>query len=287
MPKVSVVIPIYNVEKYLQRCVDSVLNQTLKDIEIICINDGSTDNSALILDNYKDISNIKIITQENSGISVARNIGIKNSSGDFIAFLDSDDFVDNDFYEKLYNKAVEFGADIACASIIRENDKKQIVLINYSDVQKSNDIKCKFKLAKSPEYNFVWNKLFRKNFLIEKNIEFISGMIYEDMCFIPDTLEASNLLITVPDTYYHYWKHSGSVVKGSSDKHRADKLKAFAYLMEKCKKYNVVSCQKNELIYKEDIILFGIPFIRIKVYRATKKIYLFGIIPILKIIKKI
>ena len=126
MQKVSVIISVYNVEKYLARCLDSVINQTLKDIEIICVNDGSTDNSAQILEEYaqKD-ERIKVITQVNSGLSEARNTGMSASTGEFIAFLDSDDFVDLDFYEALYNSAVKNNCEIACGNIIRENDKKK------------------------------------------------------------------------------------------------------------------------------------------------------------------
>ena len=101
MVKVSVVIPVYNVEDYLRDCLDSIVNQTLKDIEIICINDGSTDNSLEILEHYKSKDErIKVISQENGGISAARNKGIDLASGDYISFIDSDDYIDNNFYEK-------------------------------------------------------------------------------------------------------------------------------------------------------------------------------------------
>ena len=102
--KVSVIVPVYNCEKYLKKCLDSLVNQTLKDIEIICVNDGSTDNSGRILEEYTD-SRIKIITKENGGLSSARNAGIAVAKGEYLGFVDSDDWVDLDFYEKLYNTA--------------------------------------------------------------------------------------------------------------------------------------------------------------------------------------
>ena len=118
MAKVSVIIPVYNTEKYLRRCLDSVCNQTLRDIEIICINDCSTDNSLSILEEYAGNDNrIKLIDfKENKGAAVARNTGIDMAEGKYIGFVDSDDFVDLDFYEKLYTKAVETGADISKGS---------------------------------------------------------------------------------------------------------------------------------------------------------------------------
>ena len=105
MTKVSIIVPVYNVEKYLERCLDSLINQTLTNIEIVCINDGSTDNSGKILDDYAAKDNrIKVIHQNNAGQAVARNNGLKIANGNYINFVDSDDWVDLDFIEKLYKK---------------------------------------------------------------------------------------------------------------------------------------------------------------------------------------
>ena len=124
MSKVSVIIPVYNTEKFLRKCLDSVCNQTLQDIEIICINDCSTDGSLEILREYAGKDNrIKLIELfENGGAAKARNIGIDIAHGEYIGFVDSDDFVDLDFYEKLYNKAVETGADAVKGEMWELND---------------------------------------------------------------------------------------------------------------------------------------------------------------------
>ena len=285
--KVSIIIPVYNVEKYLRRCLDSVLNQTLKDIEIICVNDGSTDNSSLILEEYKKYDNIKIINQKNSGLSVARNTGLDNATGECVAFIDSDDFIDKDFYEKLFNNIVQHNADIACASIIRENDKKKKFLIDYKEIELAKNIRDKFLLSHAPKYNFVWNKLYRKEFIDKNNLKFVPGMIFEDMWFTPDVLEASSTLVTVPGTYYHYWKNQNSLIKGDCDKFRADKLLGHQYLLEKCKKHSVISIQKNELQYKKEYKIFGFLFLKEYSYRATKKFYLFGVIPFFEVTTRI
>jgi len=285
--KVSIIIPVYNVEEYLERCLNSVFKQTLKDIEIICVNDGSSDKSREILAKYEEISNFKVIDQINSGLSVARNTGLLAAKGEYVGFLDSDDFIDSEFYEKLYTTAVDYNADIACGNIIRENNKKKSVLINYNDIKFSYDIKEKFKLANSPAYNFVWNKIYKKNLLINNNLLFVPGMIYEDMCFTPDVLEKSNILVVVPDVFYHYWKNKNSLIQKDSDKTRADKLYGHKYLLEKCEKYNVKFPEKNTLISKKDFLFLGINFLRIYNYRATKKYYLFGIIKFLEIREKI
>ena len=112
-PLVSVIVPVYNVEKYLEECLDSIINQTLEDIEIICVNDGSTDNSLKILKKYaKKDNRIKIINQKNCGLGCARNSGLNQSQGDYIFFLDSDDYLNPNILEKLYPKALESHSEI-------------------------------------------------------------------------------------------------------------------------------------------------------------------------------
>ena len=126
IPKISIIIPIFNTEKYLKTCLNSVLNQTLKEIEIICINDGSTDNSLKIIEEYasKD-KRIKFISQKNNGVSYARNKGLEIATGEFIGFVDSDDYASKNFFEKLYNSALKTNSDIACGEIVKiENNKK-------------------------------------------------------------------------------------------------------------------------------------------------------------------
>ena len=118
MVKISVIIPVYNVEKYLKECLDSVINQTLKDIEIICVNDGSTDNSLNILENYaKKDNRIIVISQKNKGLSGARNTGLKYCSGEYVSFIDSDDYVSKDLFELTYNNAISNNSDLVIFKI--------------------------------------------------------------------------------------------------------------------------------------------------------------------------
>lgn len=123
-PKVSVIVPVYNVEKYLEKCLETLISQTLKDIEIICINDGSKDSSLNILKKYAlNDERIKIIDKHNEGLSAARNDGLNAATGEYIGYVDSDDWVDLNFYEKLYNAAKKYNAEAACANIIRCGNK--------------------------------------------------------------------------------------------------------------------------------------------------------------------
>ena len=112
---ISIVVPIYNVEKYLEKCINSIIIQTYKNIEIILVNDGSTDSSGKICDIYLKIDKrIKVVHKKNGGLSDARNVGIENAKGKYIAFIDSDDFLDSDFIEILYNLIIEYNADVSC-----------------------------------------------------------------------------------------------------------------------------------------------------------------------------
>ena len=191
MPKVSVILPIYNVEKYLRKCLDSVVNQTLKDIEIICINDCSADNCEnIILEYAKKDGRIKLINHlENQGLGYARNTGLINSNCDYISFIDSDDFISIDYIEYLYNTAIKYDADIVFTdNIYTVNEAKLYIKPYYHN--RINIWKKKFKKNETwkegisdfnvntpekentPEYPLVvaWNKLYKRNFLIQKNL---------------------------------------------------------------------------------------------------------------------
>lgn len=283
MPKVSVIVPIYNVEIYLARCLDSLINQTLEDIEIICVNDGSTDNSTQILEDYaKKDNRIKIITQVNSGLSEARNTGVRNSSGDYIGFVDSDDYVDSDYFEKLYIAASDNNADIACAGIIREGKKYKKVFLEYKSIETANSFKGKCELVNGVNHSYAWDKIYKRESLISNNLEFIRGMLFEDRPFVADAYEKMGTLVTVPGVYYHYWINQNSIVKTPTDRSRADKLFSQKYFIDKCKKYAVKLSEKNGLYCKREYYLLGIRILKVYEYDATKVYSLFGILPILK-----
>ena len=195
MPKVSVIIPVYNVEKYLRECLDSVINQTLKDIEIICVNDGSTDNSLQILEEYaqKD-ERIRIINQENRGQSVARNRGLDIALGEFIAFIDSDDYILPNTLQTMLDKAISTQSDIimmgaeafaddSSADTIKrtENMNNWLFCTNESNYQVSTDN----YIDSVSEINCVaWGKLFTKNFIEKNHLRFIDEkVVLEDNGF--------------------------------------------------------------------------------------------------------
>ena len=186
MVKVSIIVPVFNVEQFLGKCLDSLVNQTLKDIEIICVNDGSTDNSLEILNNYaKQDLRIKIINKKNSGLSTARNTGMKIAQGKYIGFVDSDDWVDLDFYEKLYNSAIKNNADIAVSEIYEVHWNRKFYKQKFEKEKCIENIEEKFYTLNIPEYSYVWNKIYKRTKIEKYNFQFIPNLYYEDRVFTP------------------------------------------------------------------------------------------------------
>ena len=208
MPKVSIIIPVFNVECYLQECLDSVVNQTLKDIEIICIDDGSTDSSLKILQKYKKQDNrIILLTQENKGAHLARTTALKIAKGEYIGFIDSDDWIDLDFFETLYNKAIEENADIVRTKIkiIEDNVEKDNM---YNKIIERH-INENSVLEKTEHWNVIWNSIYKLKFLRQNKIDYFDSDL--PMCHdMPFTCRADLLakkIMPVSDVYYYYRKN--------------------------------------------------------------------------------
>lgn len=208
MPKVSIIIPVFNVECYLQECLDSVVNQTLKDIEIICIDDGSTDSSLKILQKYKKQDNrIILLTQENKGAHLARTTALKIAKGEYIGFIDSDDWIDLDFFETLYNKAIEENADIVRTKIkiIEDNVEKDNM---YNKIIERH-INENSVLEKTEHWNVIWNSIYKLEFLRQNKIDYFDSDL--PMCHdMPFTCRADLLakkIMPVSDVYYYYRKN--------------------------------------------------------------------------------
>lgn len=207
MPKINVIIPVYNAEKYLERCIQSLINQTLSDIEILFIDDCSTDNSLEILKKYEKIdSRIKVYTlDKNSGAAVARNKGLENAKGEYLNFVDSDDAIELNFYEKLYNKAIETDVQIVkCSRRTFETDGRT----TYSNL--NNIIKEKGNLF----FGYEWQTAIYKTSLIkENNIKFTPELIKaQDIAFLNKVLlKTTKPIEFVEDVYYNYYRRSDSL----------------------------------------------------------------------------
>lgn len=281
MPKISVIVPVYNTEAYLDKCLTSLINQTLSDIEIICINDGSTDNSLNILEKYaKEDSRIKIITQENSGQSIARNNGIKNATSEYIGFIDSDDYIDLEFYEKLYNAAKNNDADISCATIIRKRSNSEKYRIHYKQENVYTSLKEKLEACFIPKCCYVWNKIYRSGLI--KDYPFTKGVYFEDILWIPEVLKKANKLVSVPGINYYYMVNKNSTVKKPTPKKQQDSYNAKKYIIDFYNNNNLKLSKKDRTLTKSIKYLFNIPIMKTKEFEQTETTYIFGFLPILK-----
>ena len=280
MPKVSIIVPVYNVEKYLAKCLDSLVNQTLKDIEIICVNDGSTDKSLKILKDFanKD-SRIKIIDKKNEGVSVARNSGIEVSTGEYIGFVDSDDWVDTNFYEKLYNSISIHNVDIACATIIRQRKTHSKYRVLYQEEKIYQSLSEKLEAINCPKCSYIWNKLYKTDKV--KKIKFKTGIYFEDVYWSLEALKNTDKLITVPNTNYYYRVNSKSIVKQVKNKKRQiDYYNSQKFLVEFYNENNLKLDNKYQNITKSINYIWNIPILKVKENKSIQKYLLFSILPI-------
>lgn len=290
MVKISIIIPVYNVEKYLRQCLDSLIGQTLKDIEIICVNDGSKDNSLEILREYKNKdSRIVIIDQINQGVSVARNNALKIAKGEYIGFVDSDDWVDADFFEKLYYSAIKNDCDIAVGGIAWNFTSGELDFIDlkFKKSKIFNKTPDKYKITRVAKAAYIWNKIYKKELFEKLKLEFEPGICYEDMMFSHIILHESEKLVTVPNTFYHYRSNPLSLVHNDTPEKKLDFkneiLKTIDYVKKNKIKVNIAKYYpQNTKVIK----FLGIPILRIKNWENYSIYYLFRVIPILTISTK-
>lgn len=211
MDKISVIIPVYNVEKFLSQCLGSLTSQTYHNLEILIVDDGSTDRSSAIYQKYASTDNrIKIIKQDNSGVSVARNTGLKFATGDWVHFVDSDDYLDVDFYEKMMSARGDCMPDILACDVISQNSNQYS--IGYKTCVALYSPTEKFLQTNALRNCVVWRYLFRRDFLKKHKLKFTVGRIFEDMLFTPNAIMLSNYVITVPGANYHYVFNENSLL---------------------------------------------------------------------------
>lgn len=242
MPKVSVIVPIYNVEKYLEKCINSLLSQTLEDIQIILVNDGSKDNSGNIAREYEKNNKNRIIyvEKENGGLSDARNYGLKYATGDFIAFLDSDDYIEKNAYEKMYNKAIEENADYVECDFIWEFPNKIRVDKQYPYKNKKEMLSFVRVVA--------WNKLIKSQLITDNNLEFPKGLRYEDVEFTYKLIPFVNKFAYVDKPFIHYVQREGSIANVQNER-TAEIFTVLDNVIEFYKKNNIYEEYRDELEY--------------------------------------
>ena len=226
---ISVIVPIYNVEKYLSRCIDSIINQTYTELEIILVDDGSTDNCGVMCEEYaqKD-ERIKVFHKQNGGLSDARNVGLENAKGDYIAFVDGDDYIALDMYEKLYRRIDKDKSDLAICNIEFVNEKKEPLYINTIDARDCviNEKQFWYELyGKNYTYCVVaWNKLYKKEIFGEIRYEY--GKYHEDEFIIHKVISQCKKISFLSEKCYYYLQRNDSIMNEGFSIRRLDGAEA-------------------------------------------------------------
>lgn len=231
-PKISVIIPVYKVEKYLRRCVDSILNQTYKNFELLLVDDGSPDSSGKICDDYSKTDNrIKVIHKKNGGLSSARNAGIKASSGDYLNFVDSDDWLEFDCLEYLLELLTKNNADFSMAENIRDSSdvdfdsKLKKTPFEEKVFSQKDFLSLFFKINTQKNVQYAWAKLYKKKLF--DNIKYPEGLTDEDVPATFNVILASNKIAYSTKIVYHYFVNPNSITESEFSNKKFDLLKVW------------------------------------------------------------
>ena len=292
----SIVLPVFNVEKYLERCIKSILEGTYKDLELVIVNDGTKDDSENIIIRYLEkYNNITYIVKENGGLSHARNVGYTYAKGEYIAFFDSDDYIEKDMYEKLMAKVKDYNYDIVVCDLYMEYEqtgKKIYVGSNvekeYKDVEEYNNGISIRKEIMEKIYIAVHNKIYKKK-LIEKTFEngmpFVNGMYYEDIVYTYSILQNTRSISFVKEPLYYYVQRIGSI-SNNYDKKLYDIITSVEMLIENAVENNRFEDYKEILEYIGIRYMYG-TFMKRIAKTKNKKIYLEGYNRVIQEDKKI
>lgn len=245
--KVSIIVPVYNVENYLTKCLDSLVSQTLQNIEILVVNDGSKDNSEQIIQEYaqKYPEKIKAFTKENGGLSDARNFGLDRATGEYIGFVDSDDYVTSTMFEEMLHLAEKHQAKMVICNIqkVDQNGNVTQKLTQIPNMDEKIDLKSNFSVFSDLSY-FACNKLFKKALFDQKR--FKKGVHFEDIQLIPQLLLDCEVLAQTQNFHYQYLERTDSITKTHTEK-GLDILKAVEDV-EKVFEKSQYSQKRKELI---------------------------------------
>ncbi len=226
--QLSIIVPVYNVQAYIKKCIQSILSQKFKDFELILIDDGSKDKSGYICDEYAKLdTRIKVIHKENEGLSSARNIGLKNAEGEYIGFVDSDDWIHENMYYDLINTAINEKSDIVQCKYIKVFDKDtNINLLGTYKIKNYKHIDCLYNLYDEnyPETVVCWNKIYKRELF--NDIEFPLKKIHEDEFTTHKVLYKAKKFTMLENQYYFYRQRDGSIMSEKVSYRKLDKLEA-------------------------------------------------------------
>jgi glycosyltransferase involved in cell wall biosynthesis len=253
--KVSVIVPIYNAEKFISQTLDSLVNQTMNDIEIICINDGSTDKTLTILEDYKNKYNdkISIYSKLNGGIAETRNYGLSKVTSEYFGFVDSDDTVEHNMLENMYNKALETNSDIVFSDFYWSYPHKETI-VNDGPYSTNKEILTSM-------FATLWNKLYKTSFIREIEINFPEGYRYEDASFLYKLAPYIRVWSYIETPFVHYRQTTGSITHNHNDRVK-DMIYVFNDLLDFYIKRDLYEEFKSELEYLFIRFFLGNSFLR-------------------------
>lgn len=276
MYKVSIIVPVYNVEKYIKKCLDSLVNQTLKEIEMILINDGSKENEeTIILEYQKKYSNICYLKKENGGQASARNLGLTKAKGEFILFVDSDDFIEKNMCEEMYQYAKEKEYDIVVSDAYWTDKEKETYFSKTKDWNENPGKKFMMNTAG------VLSVMIRSSIAKRQELQFLENRIYEDVATIPAYVLYTKKIGFLKKPYYHYVIRNGSTMQQVSYNPKQEDI---FYALEHLT--NLFKEKKQENIYKEELEYYYIEHLlhaaSLRFYKFSKKEQLQRIVDIMK-----
>lgn len=281
IPKVSIIVPIYNNEQYLPKCLFSLIEQTLKDIEIICVNDGSTDNTSKILAEFaKYDTRIKIVEQKHLLQGAARNAGTRIAKGEYIGFVDSDDWIDLNYFEKLYNAAKKHDVDIALATNVRIGNGKTKKRLEITTEVVANTLQSKIDISNQSKNPCPTNKIYRRSILEDNKIVWQEGCYCEDKLFTIQAVYYANGIVSVPGVNYYYFRNPNSTVNSKSRKLTSDKNRAKLDVLNFLKEKNAEIRDREFWAITNEKKFFGVPVYMRKESLHTIEHRLFSFIPI-------
>ena len=275
--KVSIIIPVYNSATYLQRCLDSVTRQSLDNIEIICVDDGSTDSSYSILKEWagKDCR-IVVLQQANGRQGKARNTALAVAHGEYIGMVDSDDYIPADYFERLYNTAKRNDADIAVCGIVKEKRHRNKTVISYSKEIVKEDAVSKLHLCNCPPDFHPVNKLYRRSMLERLNLRFAENVQYEDVMFVLRAICEGGRMATVPGTSYIYVQNPTSTVNSrQTAAKQQQRYQAHRSMVDYTARNGIYIAERHRNITVRYFSLFGVCLWKIKEKGDTRTLRLF------------
>lgn len=282
-PLVSVIVPVYNVENCLARCLDSIVEQTLGNIEIVCVDDGSPDRSIDILRRYAALDGrVRVLRQENRGLGGARNTGLREARGRYVTFVDSDDRLGQPTYlESLYRAAAESHAPVATAGIVKRRGRKARTIARYDRLRVIDTPQERLRACHCPPDFYVWNKLYLRSRVEELGMRFPEGVIFEDVPFTLRALCEAGPLVTVPGVHYDYLVRAHSLTKSrNSLRKQRDRYGALSKAVAYCGAQGVALPAKYRSVPVRSWGIGAVTLLKVRERDGRRRWLLFDFIPL-------